>query len=79
MINDIDPVGLIGGGAPENEYEGEVSMVVSVQKNMKDHDQNWLEEKIREIFQASFGETMRHNESFNVIAKKLILDPHLSD
>ena len=53
IINDSDPVGLVDGGAPDDEYDNEVMSIVSVlQCNNK---KEVTRHSIKKILNKSFG------------------------
>ena len=52
VINDWDPRGLIAGGAPKDEFEGEVSRIVA--KAQEAHTPELLATIIAEVFSSSF-------------------------
>lgn len=53
VINKFDPIGLISGGAPEDEYDSQIKKIVSlIQKNAETDN---LTEEIYNIFTQSFG------------------------
>lgn len=56
VINRLDPINLISGGAPEDEYDGEVEKIIVLVQN--NHDVDSLTEKIYSIFVESFGVEM---------------------
>lgn len=65
IVNDVDPMGLVGGGAPPDEYSGEVSKVlVELQKTSSEDD---LCKRLKGIF------VDLNDETYQVLAKKLIL------
>lgn len=52
VINEWDPYGLIAGGAPKDEFEGEASRIVA--KVHDAHTPNALAIVISEVFSSSF-------------------------
>lgn len=53
VVNDLDPIKLISGGAPEDEYDGEVGKIIVL--TQKEIDVDSLADKIYTIFLESFG------------------------
>ena len=56
IVNDVDPVGLIGGGAPQDEYDSQINKILSLLQ--KDPEISVLTNEIHKIFVESFGEEM---------------------
>jgi hypothetical protein len=52
VINEWDPYGLIAGGAPKDEFEGEASRIVAEAHEV--HTPNALAIVISEVFSSSF-------------------------
>lgn len=54
IVNQIDPIGLISSGAPEDEYNNQINEIVGLlQENV---EINFLAEEIYKIFVQSFDE-----------------------
>lgn len=71
IINDFDPIGLIGGGAPEDEYSAQINKIVGVMQKHLDLDS--LTEEIYLIFAESFGSnTIGGKEKYKKIAELLL-------
>lgn len=69
IINSVDPIGLIGGGSPDDEYSDEIAKILSVIKNGNDIKD--ITDKIYEIFSTSFGSEMAGlKKTYEEIAKK---------
>lgn len=70
IVNEVDPVGLIGGGAPENEYESQINKIISL---LKSNNTESLADDIYEIFLASFGTDMvSDRDKYKDMAAELI-------
>lgn len=64
VVNKRDPIGLISGGAPEDEYDSEIAKVVNLLNAGK-----ISAEAIRNIFVSSFDEQLAGEiEKYNSIA-----------
>jgi len=53
VLNSADPVGLIGGGAPQDEYASECDMIISSLKACETSED--LSNSVLEIFKRQFG------------------------
>lgn len=68
IVNKHDPIGLISGGAPEDEYDGEVIKIVKLIPSNKEK----LTEGIIKIFTDSFGEeASQYVDRYDYIAKEI--------
>lgn len=56
FINDLDPLGLLGQGAPPNEYDQEIQRIAAGLQRCKTARE--LQELIDGVFKDSFGEEM---------------------
>ncbi len=66
VVNAWDPIGLIGCGAPPNEYGIEISdFLPRLMAGEKD--------AVHKAFQAYFGDTFRATESESAVIEKKIL------
>lgn len=71
IINSVDPIGLMAGGAPEDEYCNEVSKILAVIQNV--NDEKDITDKIYEVFLNSFGQEVAGGKKpYSKIAKKII-------
>jgi hypothetical protein len=61
IINDYDPVGLIEGGAPDDEYHDEVGKIVVLLR--KESEREPLAERIEEVFREAFGNEVKSDQS----------------
>jgi len=69
VINAHDPVGLISGGAPEDEYDSEIIKVTRLLPS----DRKALAEGIHDIFVKSFDEQSAGGiERYELIAEKIL-------
>ena len=67
VINNLDPMNLIKNGAPKDEYDAEVSLIVAGLKNCKDVKD--LQELIHDIFKTNFNEkTVLDSDFYSRIA-----------
>ncbi len=65
----VDPVGLISGGAPDDEYDMEALAIA----NIKTQDLSELTTKIHEIFVQAFDErTADRGEKYEAIAVEIL-------
>lgn len=72
IIQTGDPLGLIEGGAPDDEYEIETLEIFTGWKNNLMNPANCLE-KITEIFLRRFGENASLNKrSINTISEEIL-------
>ena len=71
VVNEHDPVGLVSGGAPKDEYHTEIGKIVVLLRNESDKDS--LTKKIEDIFLESFGD-VEHNKSVYPILSQKLLD-----
>ena len=62
IVTEVDPLGLIAGGAPDDEYEVEALEIFTTWKSSRLNADNCLE-KLEEIFLRSFGEGASINEA----------------
>lgn len=68
IVNKHDPIGLISGGAPEDEYDGEIIKITKLFLT----EQTNLAKGISQIFADSFGEEISQSESkYDLIAKEI--------
>lgn len=71
IINENDPVGLVDGGAPDDEYHTEIGKIVSILREESEREK--LAQKVAETFKISFGEnTEVNNDQCSLIADKLL-------
>lgn len=71
IINANDPVGLVGGGAPDDEYEREVMAIMSMLQIKTDSDV--IRNCIERIFNDSFGPSAKIDvEQINKITNELV-------
>ncbi|MEZ4103835.1 MAG: hypothetical protein R3B60_00955 [Candidatus Paceibacterota bacterium] len=71
IVNELDPVNLIGGGAPGDEYYDEVIKIVSLLK--EDNEKVIFTEKLTGIFIESFGcNTEFKNDIFLLLSDRVL-------
>ncbi len=71
IINNNDPVGLVDGGAPDDEYDNQVGQIVEALRT--ESDRVSLANKIESIFKSSFGEDcLSGKEQYLQISEKLL-------
>jgi len=71
VINEVDPLGLIDFGTPENEYEPELKEIFT--KNISQFNNAGLSEWIRNVFVSYFNENLANGrEKYDLIANKYI-------
>lgn len=69
LVNDLDPMGLIKGGAPDNEYDAEINALVRRTSNVT--HENEIEKILEDIFRKDkFGVEINH-AALKAIAEKL--------
>lgn len=69
VINDWDPFGLIAGGAPKDEFEGEASRIVA--KAHEVHTPEALAIVVSEVFSSSFDPEVFPVEACLPVASRL--------
>ncbi|ATW24576.1 hypothetical protein [Candidatus Formimonas warabiya] len=73
-VNSVDPIGLINGGAPVDEYDPEVRDILIVIPNAK--TQQELAEMIYKVFVKWFGnDTTGPIVLYNQIASRIFTNP----
>jgi hypothetical protein len=71
IINDVDPMDLLSGGAPSDEYEVEIEKIIQ-QMHSVANDEKELAELIQEVFEESFGELTGTNAKYKEAASKIL-------
>ncbi len=71
IVDKYDPIGLLAGGAPEDEYTSEISDILIMLD--KEVQKNQLSEKIIELFEKSFGEYVINYRSIKLMIDEIIL------
>jgi hypothetical protein len=70
VVKSIDPIGLVSGGAPQDEYNSEINKIVSLLQ--KSFEVSFLAEEIYKIFVEYFGEETAGDKSiYYKIAEKI--------
>ena len=69
IVNDVDPIGLISGGAPEDEYESEIVSVISLINDKRDTNKV---DQIISIFNESFGQEVGDSKQYELMANKIL-------
>lgn len=72
IINREDPLHFIAGGAPEDHYQGEISMILS--RLTEGLDDNDVPEVVRSVFVEMFDEkrVKEHEDALKRIADEII-------
>ena len=71
VINSADPIGLIAGGAPPDEYNSEINKILIVVQN--ENNKKNISEKIYHIFCDSFDKKLAGEISdYEKIAEKIV-------
>jgi hypothetical protein len=71
IVNTYDPVGLVAGGAPDDEYDPEVGRIVTLLR--LESDREVLASKIVAIFAQAFGTDIKpDNNIYQSIAGELL-------
>lgn len=69
IVNEVDPVYLIGAGAPSDEYDSEINRIIS---SLKDMDKvNDVFHVLNKTFGDSFGDTKIDGLKIKAIAEKI--------
>ena len=71
-VNEHDPVGLIEGGAPEDEYYAEIEKLVSLLRTETKGQP--LADKIEKIFIESFGSDINADKNFYLLISQSLLE-----
>lgn len=70
VLHKHDPIGLIAGGAPDDEYDSQVGAIVRLLSNNIRDDE--LVKSIRDVFVDSFDEKLAGDESvYRVIVEDI--------
>lgn len=70
IVNEYDPIGLVSGGAPKDEYHTEVGKIVALLRD--ESDTQSLAQKIESIFLESFGDTDHNKSMYPILSQKLV-------
>lgn len=71
LVNRHDPVGLVEGGAPDDEYSAEVGKIVSILR--QEVEASSLAEKIHQVFRDSFGDNIKvEKHLYLILATELL-------
>ncbi len=70
IVDKYDPIGLLAGGAPEDEYTSEISDILIILDNQFQKDQSAV--KIIELFEKSFGEDVINYRSIKLMIDEII-------
>lgn len=70
IINSSDPIGLIEGGAPDDEYHTEIGQIVNFLHT--ETDTNALARKIQNLFEEKFEEFSLNEKKYLRISDQLI-------
>jgi hypothetical protein len=70
IVNEHDPIGLVSGGAPKDEYHTEVGKIVALLRN--ESRVGSLTKKIEDIFLESFEDTEHSKSIYPILSEKLI-------
>ncbi|WP_316571766.1 DUF1871 family protein [Neobacillus sp. YIM B06451] len=69
VIDEWDPIGLLGMGCPDDEYDPEINDIVKRLSNITSVDE--LAQEIQEVFLKWFGENLSTGECF-LAAQKIL-------
>ncbi|KIO63392.1 hypothetical protein B4064_3222 [Caldibacillus thermoamylovorans] len=75
-INNWDPIYLLAGGAPDDEYEDEIEQIVEAV--LKSKDEIEIAEAIRSIFEFSFTMDFDFDKCY-IIAKSIWEELYLDE
>lgn len=70
IVNEYDPIGLVTGGAPKDEYHTEVGKIVALLRD--ESDSHPLAKKIEDIFLESFGDTEHNKSMYPILSERFI-------
>jgi len=71
IVNRHDPIGLVEGGAPDDEYHTEVGQIVSLLRSELNRES--LADEIQVIFKNSFGGQIKNEkELFLTLSEELL-------
>ncbi len=71
IVNANDPVGLIDGGAPDDEYDREVMAIMSLLQT--ENDGEIIRNNVEKVFTDTFGSSAEIDiEQINTIASELV-------
>ena len=70
ILNQIDPIGLIGGGSPLDEYEGEAGKILSHINSTMDEEDAFV--KVKGIFNDSFSNPEVEDGIYKKIAVEVL-------
>ena len=69
MINNVDPIGLIAGGAPGDEYHMEAEIIVANLNKITDSRE--IYKVVKNIFDKNFGKDTNRDNRYILLAQKL--------
>lgn len=72
IINANDPIGLIKGGAPNDEYHAEIGKIVNLLRT--ESNEKFLADKVQEVFKESFGNEIKSNKDLYLKISRQLLD-----
>lgn len=70
IINDYDPMGLVSGGAPDDEYHTEIGKIVALLRT--EVEANSLAKKVENLFNESFDEISADKNLYLIMSQKLL-------
>lgn len=74
VVNEIDPIGLIRGGAPLDEYDAEVTQIVVILQRYKDKDVDAVVDRIHLVFKRNFGAHLVGAKSEYIRMTKMLIE-----
>ena len=69
VVVKADPIGLLAGGAPNDEYDSEINRIIVGIKDIS--DEKSVLEVIYKVFVDSFGESAGIVENYKELAKEV--------
>lgn len=72
IINNTDPVGLVDGGSPDDEYHTEIGKIVLLLR--EEVSEELLADKIQNIFKESFKDGVNKNRDLYLTISKQLLN-----
>ncbi len=78
VVNAMDPIGLIKGGAPEDEYDLEINKIIElIEQGSAEHE---LADRIYQIFVNYFTSDLAGEKSkYTAIAERILVDLDKND
>lgn len=72
IIINNDPVGLVDGGAPDDEYDTEIGKIVILLRS--ETNKKLLSEKVRAVFKETFGDDISQDKNLYLLISEKLLE-----